>query len=560
LREPLLFDQGSVWLIRFNVFVTGAAVMALEIIASRLLAPVFGDSVFVWGSLIGIIMASLALGYYAGGRLADRRPTYRTFSLLIFLSGVLTLLIPIDAPFVLEAAFRLGLGERYGPLLATSLLLAAPTTLLGMLSPYAIRLAAVNLSSVGGTSGSLYSISTGGSIFGTFFTVFVLIPSFSVRTIISSIGVILIAVSLFGLARSEKIIAVLLVVIVMMPSTVLLSGALRIHSGTVVYQKDSPYNTIIVVDDLGSNTRTLWLNNMPHSAMYLNGSNELVFPYTGYFHMAFVFNPRIRSVLFVGGGGFSGPKSFLEHYPALTVDVVEIDPEVVKAAETFFNVPDDPRLETFIEDGRAFLGGSDKRYELIVLDAYSKTHVPFHMMTLEFFETVYSHLSDRGVVVSNFIASFIGDTSDLLRAEYKTVSKVFPQIYLFYTHSRSLSQTQNIAFIATKDMTRYSSSDLANMAGSVPDLRDSLVRYSATLNDYQVNSDDVPLLTDNYAPTERLLNPVTGAPYEGGEETIPVSAMNPILMAGVWAATLLSIYFISTKARRAMRREAGKQA
>jgi spermidine synthase len=547
-----LFDRSSAWLIRFNVFVTGAAVMALEIMASRLLAPVFGDSVFVWGSLIGIIMTSLALGYYAGGRLADRRPTYRTFSLVIFLSGVLTLLIPIDAPIVLEVVFKSGLGDRYGPVVASLLLLAAPTTLLGMLSPYAIKLAAVNLSSVGGTSGSLYSISTGGSIFGTFFTVFVLIPSFGVRTIISSIGVILIAISLLGLERSEKVVAVLLAAVLMMPSMVLLSGALQIHSGSIIYQRDTPYNTLIVVDDQGKGVRTLWLNSMPHSAMYLDGSTDLVFPYTDYFHMAFVFNPRIRSVLFIGGGGFSGPKNFLHEYPNMTIDVVEIDPEVVKAAKIYFDVPEDLRLGIFVKDGRAFLDAANKTYDLMVLDAYSKTHVPFHLMTLEFFGIVYSHLSDGGVVVSNFIASFIGDTSDLLRAEYKTVSMVFPQIYIFHTHSSSLSQTQNMAFVATKDATRYGISDLIAMADDAPNRRETLAKYASTLFEYQVETGDVPVLTDDYAPTEKLLNPVTGAPYEGGEELIPISSISPLLMAAVWCTTLVSIYFISTKARRAM--------
>ncbi|MQY82160.1 spermidine synthase, partial [archaeon] len=140
-----LRDQGSLWGIRLDVFVSGAVVMALEMVGSRLLAPVFGDSIFVWGSLIGVVMSSLAFGYYLGGRYADREPSFRTFSTIISAAGALIIPIPVFANLVLEAVLKSGLGERYGPVLASALLLAAPTTLLGMVSPYAIRLATRSL-------------------------------------------------------------------------------------------------------------------------------------------------------------------------------------------------------------------------------------------------------------------------------------------------------------------------------------------------------------------------------------------------------------------------------
>src|SRR3972149_6183993 len=239
----------SIWSIRFNLFVCGAATMALEIMGSRLLAPVFGDSVFVWGSIIGVVMTSLALGYYLGGNMADRQPSFRNFSLIILAAGIFTVLIPISSPTVLELVIHSGLGDRYGPLLATALLLAAPTTLLGMISPYSIRLAAKNLVTVGGISGSLYSISTGGSIFGTFFTVFVLIPEFGVRSIFFSIGIVLVAISIIGFTRMERIFVIFIAATLMMPSSNVLLGTLTLYSGNLVYQKDTPYNSLNVVDD-----------------------------------------------------------------------------------------------------------------------------------------------------------------------------------------------------------------------------------------------------------------------------------------------------------------------
>jgi spermidine synthase len=511
-----LRDKGSLWSIRLDIFVSGAVVMALEMMGSRLLAPVFGDSVFVWGSLIGVVMASLALGYYLGGRLADREPSFRAFSLLIFAAGVLIIPIPLFSNIVLEAVLYSGLGERYGPVLASLLLLAAPTTLLGMVSPYAIRLAASSLQEIGGVSGSLYSVSTGGSIFGTFFTVFVLIPSFGVRVILISLGVVLIAVSIIGMAREQRLITIfILVVVLMLPSTPFIGESLSIFTGTVVYRRDTAYNSLTVVDNPNRGTRILYLNNMPHSACYINGSNRAVFRYTDYFNLGFVLNPEIGSVLFIGGGGFSGPKQFLEYYPDVTVDVVEIDPVVVDTAWEYFGVPDDPRLRVYVGDGRAFLGRLGT-YDLIVLDAYSKTYVPFHLMTREFFEALAEHLNPDGVVVSNLVSSLLGDTSNLLMAEVKTVGEVFPQVYLFPTKDLSLSWVQNIILVATEAPSRYGKDDLLAMALDAPVRGETLAVYCGNLFDREIDMRDSPLLTDDYAPTEMLLNPVTNSPYRGG--------------------------------------------
>lgn len=532
------------WSIRFDVFVSGAVVMALELVGSRLLAPIYGDSIFVWGSLIGVVMTSLSIGYFIGGKLADRQPSFLTFSLIILSAGIFTLLIPSSSSMVLEVVSYSGLGERYGPLLSSILLLATPTTLLGMVSPYAIRLAADSLVKVGGISGSLYSISTAGSICGTFITVFVLIPAFNVRSIILSLGLVLVAASLIGLAWGLRVLSIIIIAVLMVPPA-FLGGSAAIREGTIVYQKDTPYNTLTIVDYAERGVRTIYLNNMPHSAMYLNGSNRAVFTYTDYFNLAFVFDPGVDSVLFIGGGGFSGPKQFLEYYPDVNVDVVEIDPQVVKAARDYFYVADDPRLRVIVDDGRAFLGGAGK-YDLVVLDAYSKTYVPFHLMTLEFFEALNEHLEQDGILVSNLISSLIGDTSDLLRAEYKTINQVFPQVYLFYTRTSLMSRVQNIILIATKTSDRRSSEDLTAMAMEAPERSETLVRYSKTLFESEIRTEDLPVLTDDYAPVINLLNPVTEKPYEGGEALHLSSSLNPVLIAGLWVLALASLFMVST--------------
>jgi len=543
--------RGSIWGIRFNVFVSGAVVMALELVGSRILAPVFGDSVFVWGALIGVVMAALSLGYYVGGRMADRRPSYWVFSMILISAGVLILLIPLSSPYILEVVYLSGVGERYGPILASFLLLAAPTTLLGMVSPYSLRMSAESIFNLGGISGSLYSISTAGSIFGTFFTVFVLIPNFGVRQIVFSLGVVLIAVAVVGMTLVEKGLIFTLVFVLMMPNLFVGGGPFLGISGKTVVRKDTPYSTLTVIDSEAEGTRTLYLNNMPHSAMYLNGSNRAVFRYTDYFNLAFLFNPGAIRVLFIGGGGFSGPKQFLEYYPNATVDVVEIDPDVVSVAREHFGVVDDPRLRVFVMDGRSFLREAGT-YDVVVLDAYSKTYVPFHLMTREFFESLDEHLAPGGVVVSNLISSLIGDTSDLLKAEVNTVGGVFPQVYLFPTRSRQLAMVQNIAFIATKDSVRLDEEHLMMATENSPVQGVSLRRYVEYLFDEEMASDSELVLTDDYAPAEDLLNPITSAPFEGDSGLVPRSTLNPLLIAGAWLASLASLYFLSTRLRSAI--------
>jgi spermidine synthase len=437
-------------------------------------------------------------------------------------------------------------GDRYGPILASLLLLAAPTTLLGMVSPYSVRMSVESISTLGGISGSLGSISTAGSIFGTFFTVFVLIPSFGVRQIVFSLGVVLIAVAVVGMTLLEKGLIFTLVLVLMMPSLFVGGGTFLGISGNAVVRKDTPYSTLTVVDSDAEMTRTLYLNNMPHSAMYLNGSNRAVFRYTDYFNLAFLFNPGAMRVLFIGGGGFSGPKQFLEYYPHVTVDVVEIDPDVVAVAREHFRVTDDPRLRVFVMDGRSFLREAGI-YDVVVLDAYSKTYVPFHLMTREFFEVLDEHLSPEGVVVSNLISSLIGDTSELLKAEVNTIAGVLPQIYLFPTRSRQLSRIQNIALIATKDPVRVDEADLLNAAEASPVEGVPLGRYVDSLFGLELVSDSELVLTDDYAPAEALLNPITAAPLEEGSGLVPSSSLNPLWIAGAWLISLASLYFVSTR-------------
>ena len=504
------------------VFVAGMASMSLEFTASRILIPIFGSSIYTWGSLIGVILAGLSLGYHIGGKLADKNPNFLKLCLVIFSAGLYIIFIPFIAPTLTSSFVQFVSDSQYASLLAVFTLLMLPTFLLGIVSPYAIKLATRRLTELGNVSGNLYSLSTIGSIVGTFLTVFVLIPTFEINYIIFGLGVTLMFFSsLFGPARFPKILAVFVVILLFFFPSINLSsaGTVMIHpTGTLVYEKETLYSHLDVIDN--GNIRTLYLDGNTHSQMYKDKPEELAITYTKYFHLGFLFNPNAKDVLFVGGGGFSGPKNFLSTYSDVRIDVVEIDPDVISAARDYFNLPVDngSSLMIYNDDARNFLSKTEKKYDLIILDAFSKNYIPFHLMTLEYFQLLDKKLTSDGVIISNNIGSMTGDRSDIIRAVYKTISQVFPSVYFFPTEYNS-GNLQNIMLAAMKTPTEYSKDELRQLASnngnnnhdSTTALDD--LDYLEHLYEAELKTSDVPLLTDQFAPVDILINPVTNDPY-----------------------------------------------
>jgi spermidine synthase len=235
-----------------------------------------------------------------------------------------------------------------------------------------------------------------------------------------------------------------------------------------------------------------------------------VFSYTRYFHLPFLYTDDIDRVLFVGGGGFSGPKRFLTEYPNVTVDVVEIDPEVVDVAHEYFAVPESERLNVHVADGRRYLRQTNRTYDLIILDAYRKDKVPFQLTTREFMRLTRDRLDEDGIMFANLIAAPTGPASEFYRAQYKTIRQVYPQVYTYPTVGGSL--VQNVELVATKAPERVSVATLRerNAAGAASlDLSDELADHRATAPP----TDDVPVLRDDRAPVSELLDPLAGQRY-----------------------------------------------
>jgi spermidine synthase len=521
-------------MLQLIVFFSGAVLMALEMVGSRLLAPTFGTSIYVWGSLIVVVMAALTLGYYCGGRIADKYPSFVMMGTILGIAGVFIGFLPFWTQPVNSLCSILE--PRTGSLLASLAFFFIPSVMLATISPFGIKLTGRSLTTIGNTAGHMSAISTAGSIIGTLVTSFFLIPALGVRNIVHSLGVILLLLSLLAFftarsGQSKKPINVMILIVILGCGLLLVLWRIvpmvnRLHDeGLVLYDRDSLYHHI-TVDQIDAE-RHLHFDNSYQSAINLDDPLDMVFSYTSYLHLGVVARSRPSRALFIGLGGGSAPKKFLHDYPTLkAVDVVEIDPEIAKVAYNYFQLPkDDPRLQVIVRDGRIYVeqmaqkiaAGKAKSYDLIVIDAYSASSIPYHLTTLEFVQSIQKVLSPHGVVASNIIGALTGPFSQLLLAMKHTFDQVFPQSYLFPVggyYGPQDSAERNMILVATRDAKRW---DVETWRKKAEDLYNSgtvtenvPVYANVLVDETQMGNwmAKIPILTDDYAPVDTLKNPL----------------------------------------------------
>ena len=510
------------WRLKLVVFISGAVLMGLEMTGSRVLAIHFGSSIYVWGAIIGIFLAALSLGYYSGGMLADQKPTFYLLNILLLIAGFWLMLIPFYANTVCRAVLQLNTGERVGPLLSTMLLFGGPSVLLGMVSPYSVRLAAREIERMGNVSGRLYALSTFGSIAGTLLTAFWLIPAVGVRMLLQVLGLCLMILPLVVLPRSNKRKALALSSIALAPVLMFLNSRMITPvqpQQTLVYEGDSPYHYIKVVDDKQRNTRFLQFNNYVEGAIDLNPPHETRVSYTNGFELARIFKRDLQNVLIIGGGGGIGARKFVAEDERTVVDLVEIDPKVVQLGAKYFYLQAGPRLRIHTEDGRNFVRRTRTKYDLVILDAFTiGGQVPFHLTTQEFMREIKSAMNPGGVLLANINGALRGSRSRIWRSEYKTVATVFEQIYLFphlLENERKQegaidpNRSRNVILIAVDGPSRWTRESIAAIAAELE--ASGRVRTPTFIQDaggfyeLSVRTDDVPLLTDNYAPVDTMV-------------------------------------------------------
>ena len=493
------------------VFISGAVLMALEIVGSRVLAPYFGSSIFVWGSLISVVMTALSIGYYWGGWLSAREPSYGKLLLLLVIPGVVIFFLPFVYPAINEWIAIMDLGVRLSPLIACSALFLLPGIFIGTISPYVIRLAATQLNTVGSTAGTLYAVSTCGSIVGTLLTAFYLIPVLGVSNIIHALGITLVCLSLVvvPLIRLNRVSVTRAVAVVSVLFSWINLGWTPIAWAKTLMQKDTFYHRIRIEED--EEARYMYFDRTLQSAMTLKDPTALRLIYSRYTSLGFTFRADAKKMLLIGLGGGSIPKKLNKEFPNMEIDAVELDPEVIKLAKDHFNVKEGRQLRLHAQDGRLFLTRTQNQYDIIMLDAYFTDAMPFHLATKQFFELAQKKLTPNGIVVANLISAVTGPSGKIARAFARTVRQVYPQTYIFASRrpdNVSLETIQNVIVIATRDKQRVDIKEIVKRAsaldkGLFPDpVQDIAVAYF----DRQL-PEDVPILTDDYAPTDNLLNP-----------------------------------------------------
>jgi len=475
------------------VICSGIVSMGLEILAGRVLAPDFGSTIYTWGSIIGISMLALSLGYHRGGKSAKKANENHLDNFLIY-TAVYIVFLTVAAEQILTLTSALPIGARYAPLIPVTILFGPPTYFLGFISPYAVQLS--KKENKGEASGHFYALGTAGSIVGAFGTTYLLIPNFSVNTIYVMFTALTLVPVLRGLKNPKTYLLPLLVV-----SGLFLSGSVSVP-GNTVYEDSTAYQELRVGDEDG--VRTLYLDGQPQSSMYLDNRTGYPWDYPRYFHLPFLMRDDIEKVLFIGGGGFSGPKKFAEKN--ITVHAVELDPGVIKAAKEYFNVSESEHLKIYNQDGRDFLQESNHTYDVVYMDAYRKSKVPFHLTTKEFMELTYRKTDENGVIFSNTISTSSGPGSDFSRSQYKTIGEVYPSTYYFPTSNTRLAQ--NIEIIGSKN-SKLSKQELKERNGNYTgmDLSNEIERLE------DPDTEGLTVLTDDYAPVDTLLEPLIGQKY-----------------------------------------------
>lgn len=381
---------------------SGAVLMSLEILGSRVLAPAYGSSVYVWGSLITTFLIALAAGYSLGGRIADRRPSLSLLSMILSAGAVLILPSVLWAPRLLDFLGGRGLDTRWAALIAAMILFLPPSLALGAVTPFGVRVGLRRVELAGTVSGGYSALSTVGSIAGTVLTTFFLIPRFPVHGLLMGLAATLAGCALL-VVRDRTSLATTLVASLTWAAAVLARAPLASVSGeTVLMRQDTPYNHIVVTQL--DTTRWLRFDNLTQSAVNVAYPDRLVG--NGYVQdllLSFAMCPAIRQVCVIGLGGGAFPRAVARIEPDAVVESVEIDPAVREIARKFFLYSESERLRTVVEDGRVFLARGGKAYDLIVLDAFNSTGVPFHLTTREFFVAARRRLGPQGVFAANFV-------------------------------------------------------------------------------------------------------------------------------------------------------------
>ena len=496
--------------IYFTVFASGMTTLAAELSASRLLGNVFGTSNLVWAAIIGLILIYLTMGYSIGGWLADKSPNPKTmFSLLAW--GAFSIgVIPYIASPVLRSAANafdgLQVGILAGAFVAVLVLFSVPITLLGMITPFAIRLSIKNANEAGKISGTIYAISTLGSFLGTYLPVLILIPTIgTTKTFLAfSLFLLIVAIIGMGISSGKKAttpyigIAFLLIILGNISNNIPIK-----NTEGQVYESESAYNYIQVINKDGYNFLRLNEGQGIHS-IYKPGELNYGGPWQQFLSGPFFYKNMVPEdvsrMAIIGLAAGTTARQASKVFPNIMIDGYELDPEIIKVGQDFFDL-NLSNLNVFVEDGRWGITNSPYNYDLIAVDAYRPPYIPWHMTTKEFFQVVFDHLSEKGTLVIN--VGRAPEDRRLIEGLSSTIASVFPSVYVM-----DIPGTFNSMIYATHELTQKEdlNANMINLSvsqGIDPLLVTSI--YETWINLQPTHQNSI-IFTDDLAPIEWITN------------------------------------------------------
>ncbi len=491
------------------VFVVGTATLGSEIAAARLMAPFFGASTIVWANTIATVLVALSIGYWFGGRMADRHPSVRPLSGLILVAAFLLALVPLVAdPFLtlsVEAFDTVDVGAAAGSLFGVLALVALPVLLLGAVSPWAIRLKLTAIEDSGQTAGRMYAISTVGSLLGTFAATLLLIPLLGTQRTFLTFALLLTLVAAWGLGARYLVAPAAIVVLLALPAGTVKD---KEGAGRVVEERDTEMQYARVVE-YPDGERHMELNEgqavhslyRPETVLTENvWDGYLIVPFAG------LERPPER-IAILGFAGGTTARAYEKYFPRTRIDGVEIDGELFDLAKRWFGLNERPELELHAEDARPFLRRSEHRYDAIFVDAYRQPYIPFYLTSREFFELARDRLRPGGVVIVN--VGHPENSDELEQVLTATIGDVFANV------ARDPIEELNTLLIASDEP--VGPERLRAVAPSLPaDLRPLAYRSASRMGR---PLDGGTVYTDDRAPVEWLIDEsiISYAAGGGGE-------------------------------------------
>ena len=480
--------------LEITVFLSGALTMMLELIAARVLSPYVGSSNLIWTTIIGIMLTSMSIGYWFGGKMADKNKEndIKILSNYLLISAIATSIIPILEVVFIDVLSQLSNNLIFVAIICATVTFGIPSFLLATVSPIAVKIKNNSMDHIGATSGKISSLSTIGSIFGTFFAGFILIPNLGVRNIILGCSILLWILSVYLFNKKDKKYYILMIVeLLIIIGLNLLGGYLfQVSNPEITRDVDSEYSRIWVTNlNVGENTyKTLQVDTGLES--YINQeTGEMGATYLYYYDLFEYYNKESNDALMIGGAAYTYPMHYLKKYENKTIDVVEIDKKMTQIAEEEFGLDkNNPNLGLITQDGRSYLNYNEKKYDTVFIDAFKGLNAPFELTTYEAMQKVYDSLNDNGTVITNIISAVEGDDADFIKYEYSTYKAIFDDVKVFKVNpNRSDEQDQNLILVGIKGNGNINT--------------DKEAEYSELLsNELKDFTSDKPIVTDDYAP------------------------------------------------------------